>query len=125
MDTEVKKFIGSPWALRGDRQLPEDFDLSRATGWPVRYEQVGAASEPERELFNQLLFELHEAFEESVVCGVPRWDDQINYPGSEEEGYAFVTAPSGGLYVSVAPSGPATGNSTNPDEDSGDFWEEY
>ena len=123
-DSEAKKI--TRWASNGDRQLPEDLGLSRETGWTVPYEQIGAGAEPERTLFNQLLLELTEAFEDTVRRNILPWDQRIDYPGSDDEGYAFVAGPDTGvLYVSARPSGPALGNPTNPETLDQDVWETY
>ena len=123
-DTQAK--LVRRWAPQGDRQLPEDLGLSRDTGWTVPYEQIGAGAEPERTLFNQLLLELTELFEDTVRRNILPWDRRIDYPGSDSEGYAFVTGPETGvLYVSNRPNGPALGNPTNPETPDQDVWDTY
>ena len=54
---------GGLWASSdvADRELPEEVGLTRADGWTVAYEQQGSGSEPERTIFNQLLYELWSA----------------------------------------------------------------
>ena len=124
-DAQAKKFFGEIWGLAGDRDDPEDVGLDRSTGWPVRYEQPGADAEPERTVFNQLLCELDQAFSEKARAGVLEWDARIDYPGDDETGYAFVVGTDGRLYVSLRPSGPTTGNPTNPVGDGQTAWAEY
>ena len=125
MDAEARKLLAQPWAETGDRELPEDLGLDRAAGWPVRYEQPGADAEPERTVFNQLLFELGECWQEYFQSGVSPWDSEIDYPASDAEGYAFVVGSDRGLYVALIPSGPALGNSTDPTSSNNTAWQEY
>ena len=123
-DAQAKKI--RPWGINGDRQLPEDLGISRTAGWPVPYEQPGAGAEPERDLFNQLLLELTEAFHDKIRQGVMPWDQRIDYPGADATGYAFVTGPTtGALYVANQPSGPTRGNPTDPETPGQDVWDTY
>ena len=124
-DAQARKLLAQRWAAEGDRQDPEDVGLRRNIGWPVRYEQPGAASEPERAVFNQLFGELDEALGDKIRFGVLPWDSRIDYPGTDAEGYAFVTGSDGRLYVALIPSGPTTGNPTDPTADGQVVWREY
>ena len=124
-DAEARKFLGDLWARDGDRNTPEDFSIERDLGWPPRYEQPGSGFEPERELFNQLLFELQEAFSEKLTRGLHLWDERVDYPGSDDEGYAFVLGSDNVIYVSLQPSGPTTGNIVDPVSTNNLFWREY
>ena len=114
-DTESKKMIGNLWAsdANADRFDPEDVGLVRNKGWPVAYEQIGSGFEPEREVFNQLLLELQSYFADKTRSGILRWDIDIDYVHSDEAS-SFVVGSNGKIYVANAPSGPATGNATNP-----------
>ena len=124
-DAEAKRALNKVWAIEGDRFDPADVGLSRNTGWPVRYEQEGAGAEPEREVFNQLFCELDQLLGDKLQHGILEWDSRVNYPGNNEVGYAFVTGSDGRLYVSLAPSGPATGDSTDPTDENNSKWQEY
>lgn len=107
-DSEAKQILGNLWAENGDREEPEDLGLTRTTGWPVAYEQIGAGKEPERTLFNQLLRELTGWASDGYREGVRLWDGDANYAQ-----HAFVQTAEG-LYVANRASGPALGNAVNP-----------
>ena len=119
VDNQAKKI--ELWAEDGDREDPEDLGLDRAHGWPVAYEQIGSGSLPERVVFNQLLRELT-GWARSVLSqgSILSWDVEVSYRAS-----AFVTA-GGRVWVSSVPTGPATGNPINPEDDTNnDVWGVY
>ena len=124
-DSEARKLLAQYWAAGGDRADPSDVGLTRSEGWGVSYEQPGSGREPERAVFNQRLLELDEALGDALRFGVQPWDRRINYPGSDATGYAFVVGSDGLLYVAMIPSGPATGNATDPTDANQAVWREY
>ena len=97
------------WAADGDREDPETLGLDRDNGWPLVYEQIGGKG-PEREVWNQLLFELTSAIIYARANGLPfEWHQDVDYVHP-----AFCKGSNGVIYASTANSGPALGNSTNP-----------
>lgn len=124
-DSEARKILTGIWARNGFRQEPEAVGLDRNEGFSVAYEQSGAGQFPQRGVFNQLFCELYEAFDEKIEYNFPRWDRNVDYPASEQTGYAFVIGSNGRLYVSLAPSGPSLGNSTDPVTLNQSVWREY
>ena len=76
-------------------------------------------------MFNQRFRELDGAFAEHLLFGIPPWDPELNYPGTDEDGYAFVGGSDGGIYVALVPSGPATGNPTDPVAPEQTVWRRY
>ena len=97
------------WARDGERQDPETLGLDRANGWPVVYEQIGGKG-PEREVFNQLLFEVSKAIRYILANGLPpHWHQDVDYRHP-----AFCKTEDGTVYVSRRDSGPRPGNSTDP-----------
>ena len=79
---------GGLWASSdvADRELPEEVGLTRADGWTVAYEQQGSGSEPERTIFNQLLYELWSVGFDIADYGVPTWDDEVDYTPATRRG---------------------------------------
>ena len=124
-DSEARKILAEIWALNGFRESPESVGLNRSQGFPVAYEQQGSDRYPQRGVFNQLLCELFQAFDEKIRYNFPVWDSRINYRGSAQEGYAFVIGNNGKLYVALQPSGPRFGNSTDPVLPNQSIWQEY
>ena len=108
-DTEAKKILTGLWADTGDRTDPDDLGLSRTTGWPVAYEQIGSGFEPERAVFNQRLRELDGAFADEMRYGIGPWDAAIDYYR-----HARVTDSASRKMIATVATGPATGNATDP-----------
>lgn len=117
---QARKLLGTPWALNGDRISPEELGLDPETGWDVSYEQVGSGSEPERELFNQLLCSLSAAFIDEMRSGIGVYDAEIDYPQ-----YARVIDSTGRKMVALAATGPASGNATDPVTPGQEVWREF
>lgn len=127
-DTQFKKVLsGGLWASanNAERFDPEDVGIVRVHGFTVAYEQVGSGREPEREVFNQKFREWDGAFSEKTRWGVIQWDGEIDYPGDDTLGYAFTTGSDGNLYVALIPSGPTTGNPTDPTSAGQMAWRRY
>ena len=124
-DSEAKKILGAVWASSADaeRNDPKEFGLRREVGWPLAYEQIGGA-EPEREVFNQKFREWDGAIAQTYVAGLPPWDASINYYFGAD-GAAFVLGSDAHIYVATRPSGPATGNPTDPTMRGQTAWRRY
>lgn len=98
----------APFAADGDREDPSEHKLLRKDGWPVRYEQIGSDSEPERTVFQQLIYELELFITERRDRGLLPWDARSDYIHP-----AFVTR-DGALRISLQSSGPANGGAVDP-----------
>ena len=103
--------------------MPEEVGLTRADGWTVAYEQQGSGSEPERTIFNQLLYELWSVGFDIADYGVPTWDDEVDYTPATDAACFATTAT--GLWVTMVSTGPATGNVTDPDAVGQTIWRRY
>lgn len=66
------------WAATGDVATPESTGLTRATGWPLSYSQVGGDT-PSREVFNQMFREITGMLDEINTKGILPWDPTIAY----------------------------------------------
>ena len=121
MDTQAKKILSGVWASGDDaeRESPEDAGIDREEGWGLPYEQPGSGALPEREVWNQRWRELDGAFAEEMRYGVPRWDAGVDYAQG-----AFANV-DGVLRVALAPTGPATGNPTDPESPGQQVWRIY
>ena len=108
-DTEAKNLLAGLWADTGDRTDPEDLGLTRTTGWPVAYEQLGSGAEPERALFNQRFRELDGAFADEMRYGIGPWDADIDY-----HQHARATDSAGRKMIATVATGPRSGNATDP-----------
>ena len=73
--------IFTSWAKTGDRETPESQGIDRDKGWESVYstDLASGGKAPEREVFNQLIFERDEALREIGTYGVPNWSSQIVY----------------------------------------------
>ena len=121
-DAEAKKILSGLWAsgAAADREDPVDAGLTRSTGWPLSYEQIGTRDEPEREVFNQKNREWDGwAVENMRTGGTKPWDSEVNYFQ-----YGRVAVEGSKYWASVA-TGPSTGNSTNPMTSGQTVWRLY
>ena len=109
------------WASDDNAQklTPEEVGLTRSEGWPVTYEQLHTGKFPEREVFNQHMFELGSAVTDIAASGVLPWNADVDYVAP-----AFV-ATATGLHVSFVDSGLGTGNATDPDMAGQTIWRLY
>ena len=125
-DSEAIKILGNVWAsdAGADRMDPEDVGINRLHGWPAAYEQIGSGAEPEREVWNQRWRELDGYFAEKMVLGILPWDPRIDYVHTAEAA-SFATGSDAKIYVTVRPSGPAGGNSTDPTAPGQNAWRIY
>lgn len=105
--------ITTPWAKSApeNRQTPEDAGIDRSEGWTLNYTQIGG-KRPERKVWNQLLCEITSLADELNTGGsfLP-WDIEMNYAKD-----AWVRDGEK-VYVSLAATGPDTGNATQPSAD--------
>ena len=120
-DAEAKNILDNLWAsdALADREDPEDVGITRASGWPVAYEQIGSGKKPERTVFNQLLRELSGWASDRMTMGIGQWDEDVNYTHP-----AFATR-AGGLYRTTENTGPAYGNPTDPSDTGQSTWRQY
>ncbi len=104
-----------------DRDLPENLGLDRETGFPISYEQIGGNA-PERQLFNQLFYEISACIVNLRDNGLPLpWNQDVNYRHP-----AFAKGEDGLVYVTTGSNtGPATGNSTNPTDEGQTVWRRH
>ena len=111
------------WADEGDRTDPDDPTLTppldRAVGWDVSYSQLGG-NIPRRAVWNQIMREMSGfAVDASAYGSIPQWSEHVDYIH-----YAF-TMRHGRLYVSLADSGPASGDATDPAQAGNTKWRLY
>lgn len=103
--------------------LPEEAGLDREDGWPVAYEQFGTGKHPEREVWNGLLMEAVAALADIASQGILSWDAEVDYAVSDDA-VPFVTTVTG-VHVGLVPSGPSTGNPTDPDTPGQEVWRRF
>ena len=116
-DAEARKLLTQAWAGNGDRMDPSDVGLDRDKGWPVAYEQPGTGFEPEREIWNQILYELSIWAREKMEYGGPiPYDPRVDY-----RRYGRCTA---GIhkYIALVANGPARDNVTHPQAANNSIW---
>ena len=107
-----------PWAETGDRTNPEDarVTLDRATGFPASFSTEGG-DEPERQVVNQLLYELSLFAYQTIRQGIYEWDKRLDYAE-----HSFVQH-EGILWRATAATGPSS-SITEPSDTSGQTtWE--
>ena len=111
----------TPWATNGERAVAAAYNLPTSTGWDPRYEQRGSLRYPERQLFNQLLYELSTMVRSRLSAGIMQWDARVDYLHP-----AFVTGSDGRIYRSIRDTGPAHSNAYDPTGNSGGLaWRRY
>ena len=121
-DAQAKKILGKLWAsgVNAARFAPEDIGLTRTTGWPVAYEQIGSGFEPEREIFNQRFREIDGwAGHNMRTGGAHEWDVDINY---YQYARAYVDVHK---YVALVATGPKHGNAVHPETPGQNIWRLY
>jgi len=105
------------WAATGDVATPESTGLTRATGWPASYSQVGGDT-PSREVFNQMFREITGMLNEvNTRGGILPWDTSIAYVHP-----ALVMGGDGTVYRSVRNN---TGVNPTTDADASDWEPEF
>ena len=108
------------WAENGDRQDPEDAGIDRTVGWDVSYEQIGSGNFPEREVFQELVFEITSAHVDRREQGLYSWDGEVDYLHP-----VYVMGSDRILRRSLADSGPNSGGAIDPTTPGQTAWEVY
>ena len=108
-------------AGKSDRDLPENLGLDREEGWPVAYEQIGGET-PERQVFNELFFELSAALVHIRENGLPLfWHSGVDYRHP-----SFVKGSDGLVYITTGrDTGPSGGNSEDPVTPGAKLWKRH
>lgn len=115
VDAEAKKI--DLWSSTGQRMDPEDVGLDRIVGWDISYVQVGG-NKPQRDVFNQLIYELSSLSLTVLSTGIMPWDASVSYVH-----HAFCVGSDGRIYITKEDTGPRFGNSSDPTLKV--LWEEY
>ena len=90
------------WADTGDTATPESVGLSRTTGFPSTYSEVGGTP-PQLPVWNQKFLEITAMLREITQHGILSWDSRLNYQHP-----AIVLGSDGLLYMTRITNGPRT-----------------